>query len=152
MVRTAIFSLVCLATVSVTSRLSAAERPKLPANRIAVIYFHRTQRCPTCLKMGSYSEEAVKQAFAAQLKQGTVQFYLINFQNPKFAKVAKGYRVEGPALIVAKIVNNKVAGFKNLDEIWMKAADKKAFLQYVQKNVSAYYKTLQKEQAEKSNG
>ena len=31
-----------------------------PTDRVVVMYFHRTQRCPTCLKMGSYSEEAVR--------------------------------------------------------------------------------------------
>ena len=54
-----------------------------PAERVVAMYFHRTQRCPTCLKMGSYSEEAVKTAFAEQLKDGKVEFHYIDFQDAK---------------------------------------------------------------------
>ena len=80
-----------------------------PADRVVVMYFHRTQRCPTCKKMGSYSEEAVKTGFPKQLKAGTVGFFYIDFQDKKNAAISKAYRVSGPALIVAKVVDNKVA-------------------------------------------
>lgn len=108
------------------------------ADRIVVMYFHRTQRCPTCLKMGSYSEEAVKTGFAQQIKDGEVAFYYIDFQNPKNATFTKRYRVGGPALIVAKIVANKVAEFKDLKDIWLNVRDKPAFIKYVRANVTAY--------------
>ena len=73
------------------------------------MYFHRTQRCPTCLKMGSYSEEAVKTGFADEIKKGQVAFHFIDFQDEKNARYTKGYEISGPALIVAKISDNKVA-------------------------------------------
>ena len=109
-----------------------------PADRVVAMYFHRAERCPTCQKMGSYSEEAVKQGFAEEVKVGAVAFYYIDFQDKKNAKLAKGYDVSGPALIVAKIKGKKVKDFKDLDDIWTHVADKKAFLKYVQENVSAY--------------
>jgi hypothetical protein len=115
-------------------RASAAE---VPVDRVMAIYFHRTQRCPTCLKMGSYSEEAVKTGFARQLKEGTVGFYYVDFQDPRNAALAKGYGVDGPALIIARIANNKVVEYANLKEIWTNVADKPAFLKYVQGNVAA---------------
>jgi hypothetical protein len=46
--------------------------------------------------------------------------------------------VTGPALVIAKIRDNKVDKHKTLDEIWAKAGDKPAFLKYVQENVRAY--------------
>ena len=107
-------------------------------DRVVAMYFHRTQRCPTCLKMGSYSEEAVQTGFAEQIKDGTVAFYYTDFQDPKNAKLAKGYNVSGPALIVVKIKGKKVAEFKDLEDIWTNVGDKQAFLKYVQQNVSAY--------------
>jgi hypothetical protein len=109
-----------------------------PQDRVLAIYFHRTERCPTCQKMGTYSEEAVKQGFAEQIKQGTVAFYFIDFQKAKNAKLAKGYQVDGPALIVAKIRDNKVAEYKNLDDIWTNVGDKPGFLTYVKENVAQY--------------
>ena len=110
------------------------------ANRVVVMYFHRTQRCPTCQMMGSYTEEAVKSGFAKQLKDGTVEFHFIDFQDPANATLANGYQVSGPTLIVAKVTNNKVAEYKNLTEIWAKVANKPAFIEYVQSNVKDYQK------------
>lgn len=124
---------VLVATIA-TSVAPAAEAPK---DRVVAMYFHRTQRCPTCQKMGSYSEEAVKTAFAEQIKKGQVAFYFIDFQDEKNARYAKAYNISGPALIVAKIADNKVASYQNLEEIWDKVGDKGGFLRYVQENVKA---------------
>ncbi len=132
---------VALAAIALAAMLAldlqAADRP---ADRVVVIYFHRTERCPTCQKMGAYSEEAVKQKFAGQLKDGTIEFHFVDFQKKKNEKLVKGYKVGDPALIVAKIVENKVKEFKDLEEIWTKVQKKPEFLEYVQKNVASYRK------------
>ena len=120
--------------------VSPASAADAPGDRTVVMYFHRTQRCPTCLKMGSYSEEAVKSGFAQQTRDRTVEFHYIDFQDEKNAALTKGYGITGPALIVAKVENSKVKQFKNLEEIWSHVADKPAFLKYVQENVAASLK------------
>lgn len=88
--------------------------------------------------MGSYAEEAIGSGFASGLKSGTVELHFIDFQDRKNAAFTKAYQVTGPALIVAKVVDNKVAEFKNLKDIWTHVGDKKAFLKYVQDNVNNY--------------
>ena len=113
---------------------------KKPADRVIVMYFHRTQRCPTCLRMGSYSEAAVVKGFAKQIKDGTVEFHYVDFQDEKNAALTKGYKIGGPSLIVVKIVKNKAVKVKNLKEIWTKNRDKDVFLKYVRDNVAAYQK------------
>ena len=117
-----------------------AEASTTPADRVVVMYFHRTQRCPTCLRMGSYSEEAVVKGFAKEIKCGTVEFHYIDFQDEKNAALTKGYKVGGPTLVVAQVVGNKVKEYKNLTEIWTKNRDKDVFLKYVRDNVAAYQK------------
>ena len=111
-----------------------------PADRVVVMYFHRTQRCPTCLKMGSYSEEAIKTGFAQETKEGKVEFHFIDFQDKKNEALTKGYQVDGPTLIVARVVENKIADRKNLKDMWTKVRDKAAFIEYVQSNVKDYLK------------
>ena len=131
-----LISLSYLATVYADAAV-AADAPK---DRVIAMYFHRTQRCPTCKKMGSYSEEAVKKGFANELKKGTVEFHHIDFQNAKNAKYAKAYDISGPALIVAKIVDNRVAEYKDLDDIWTNVGDKPAFMKYVKDGIADYRK------------
>lgn len=112
-----------------------------PAERVVVMYFHRTKRCPTCLKMGGYSEEAVTSGFADEIKSGKVEFHFIDFQDKKNEELVKGYQIAGPTLIVAKVSDNKVAEQKNLKEMWTKVRDKDAFIDYVQSNVKEYLGT-----------
>lgn len=119
-------------------RADAAE--EAPTDRVVVMYFHRTQRCPTCLKMGGYSEEAVKKGFADEIKAGKVSFHFIDFQDEKNQKFTQGYKVEGPTLIVAQVSGGKVKRYKRLDEIWMKVRDKADFLDYVRNEVKEYLK------------
>ena len=128
---------VILLAAACDANLFAADRP---ADRVVAIYFHRTERCPTCRKMGSYSEEAVKQGFAEQVKDGTVEFHFVDYEAKKNAKLTKGYKVANPTLIIAKIVDNKVKEKKALEDIWNKVDDKPEFLKYVQENVAAYQK------------
>ncbi|HLA86149.1 MAG TPA: nitrophenyl compound nitroreductase subunit ArsF family protein [Thermoguttaceae bacterium] len=118
-----------------------------PADRVVVMYFHRTQRCPTCLRMGGYTEEAVLDGFPKEIKAGTVEFHYVDFQDPKNAALVKGYKIGGPTLMVVKVAENKAAAAKNLTEIWTKNRDKEVFLRYVRDNVTASQKPLTKKTA-----
>ena len=141
MKRTATMVVILLAAASLASMLpgmvSAADAPK---DRVVVMYFHRTQRCPTCLKMGSYTEEAVKNGFAKETKEGRVSLHFIDFQNEQNAAFTKAYGISGPTLIVAKASGDKVAEYRNLKDMWAKVRDKDAFLEYVETNVKSYLK------------
>jgi thiol-disulfide isomerase/thioredoxin len=133
----AVLGAVVLFDSMLSQTVAAAEAP---ADRVVVMYFHRTQRCPTCKKMGGYAEEAVAKGFAKEIKTGKVEFHFIDFQDEKNETLTKGYKVEGPTLIVARVVNKKVKDQKNLNEMWTKVRDKDAFIEYVQSNVKEYMK------------
>jgi hypothetical protein len=120
-----------------TVPLAGAEAP---ADRVLVMYFHRTERCPTCQKMGDYAMEAVKSGFAGQIQAGTVEFHFVDFENPKNAAVAKGYRIEDPALVVAKIRDKKVTAYRDLNDIWTNVGNKPAFVRYVKDQVASFLK------------
>ena len=134
----AIFPVVLLCWL-VPDAASASDAPK-DKDRLVVMYFHRTQRCPTCLKMGAYTEEAVKSGFAREVKEGKVSFHFIDFQDEKNAAFTKAYGITGPTLIVAKASGTKVSQYKNLDEMWTKVRDKADFTRYVQNSVKSYLK------------
>ncbi len=132
-------TVIAIATVAGawSSAVLAADRP---ADRVVAMYFHRTERCPTCLKMGSYAEEAIKQGFAKQVKDGSVEFHYVDFQDKKNATISKAYKITGPALIVAKVKENKVKSYKNLKDIWTKVREKPEFITYVRENIQAQVK------------
>jgi len=136
--RAVAFSIAAVLMFAASIPMLAAAEPA--QDRVAVIYFHRTQRCPTCQKMGGYTQEVVRAAFAEELKSGKVELHDVDFQNPANEALAKGYKVEGPTLIVLQVRGNKVASYKKLDEIWMKVRDKQAFFDYVESNVRGLLK------------
>jgi hypothetical protein len=145
------FGFVAFCAIALAQTVLAADEPvkadapaAAPADRVVVMYFHRTQRCPTCRRMGSYSEEAVTEGFAKEIKDGTVEFHYVDFQDEKNAKLTKGYKVGGPTLMVVKIVKNKPVEAKNLTQIWAKNGDKDAFFKYVRDNVTASQKSESK--------
>ena len=117
-----------------------AKKDDAAKERVVVMYFHRTQRCPTCMKMGNYTEEAVKKGFVKELKSARVSLHFIDFQDEKNAAFTKAFEITGPTLIVAKGKGDEVAEYKNLQEMWTKVRDKDAFLEYVQTNVKSYLK------------
>ena len=133
------FLLLTLSAVFLAAAISvSAQAADPPADRVVVMYFHRTQRCPTCKKMGSYSEQAVRTAFAEEIKSGRVEFHYVDFQKPENGALAKAYKISGPALVLAKVADNKVQEWKPLAKIWELVAQKDAFFKYVQKNVRKY--------------
>ena len=133
------FLLLTLLAIFLTATISfTARAADPPADRVVVMYFHRTQRCPTCKKMGSYSEEAVRAAFAKEMKDGRVEFHYVDFQKPENEGLTKAYKISGPALVVAKVAENKVQEWKPLTKIWELVSRKDAFFEYVQKNVREY--------------
>jgi thiol-disulfide isomerase/thioredoxin len=135
-----LFTLTVLAAVALLDY--AISRPALaadkPSDRVVVMYFHRTHPCPTCRKMSAFTEEAVKNGFAEQMKSGKVEYHYIDFQDENNAELVKGYSIERPTLIVAQVVDNKVKEHKNLGDIWDKVDDKDDFVKYVRENVKKY--------------
>lgn len=132
--------LLAVAAVAAFAWVLPAPAPgaEAPADRVVAMYFHRTQRCPTCKLMGAYSEEAVREGFAEQIKGGKVEFHDVDFQDERNARLTRAYGITGPSLIVVKVEGNRVKEYRNLKEMWAKVADKPAFLQYVRENVTAY--------------
>ena len=64
------------------SESSAADKAaEGPSHQVLACYFHRTVRCPTCLRVGAYIEESLNKRFASQVKDGSVKIVMIDFQD-----------------------------------------------------------------------
>ena len=81
------------ATQAKSAEQSKQSKPAAPAapaakqaHRVVVCYFHRTVRCPTCKRISAYIEESLKGGMAAEMKQGTVEWVMIDFQDKKNEK------------------------------------------------------------------
>ncbi len=70
------------------------------ADRVEVVYFHRTQRCETCLWSGQAARWTVSTYFADELSSGKVTFQEVDVQKPENAPLANRFRATGSSLFL----------------------------------------------------
>jgi thiol-disulfide isomerase/thioredoxin len=133
-------SLLLLLATLAAARPASAESGSVPApkHRVAAVYFHRTERCPTCRMIGDYIEESIKTEFAEQLKDKSVSVHLIDYQDKKNAKYTKSYKITGPTLVLVNVEEGKVTEWKPMPKVWSLVAKKPEFFKYVQDGVHEY--------------
>jgi hypothetical protein len=99
------------------------------------IYFHRTQRCPTCKRIGAMAEAAVKKGFAEKVEDRTVEFKFIDFQDKKNAKLAKEYGIQSPTLVLLNVFEGEMICRANMPGVWQLVGKPDQFNSYVRKGV-----------------
>jgi hypothetical protein len=127
-------------TLAEESKKAAADpAPAATASRsIVACYFHRTNRCDTCKKVGAYLEEAMKTGFAEEMKDGRVELMMVDYENPKNKKYKDMYKITSPTLVIMDARGEKVVAWKQAPDVWSLVAKKDAVIKYVQKEVRAY--------------
>jgi len=109
-----------------------------PAHRVVACYFHRTVRCPTCMKIGASIDAALKTGLAPELQQGRLEWTMLDFQDPRNQADTNAFRITGPTLVVMEVQNGKVINWKPLPKVWSLVGDRDAFFRYVQREVRAF--------------
>ncbi|UCC22166.1 MAG: hypothetical protein JSW23_10270 [Planctomycetota bacterium] len=120
---------------SADAALTVSQSPKAAASKVVVYYFHGNARCTTCRKFEQYTLEALQDAFPEQLNDGSLQWQMVNVENPGNEHYVKDYQLYTKSIVLAKTENGKPAGWKNLKEIWELVRRKPAFVQYIQDEV-----------------
>jgi len=112
-----------------------AKKPKIIA-----YYLHATHRCWTCLAMEQYSKEAIELYFAKELKNGKLEFRVINYDEPENRHYLDDYELYTKSLIISLYDGDTQLKWKNLKDIWTHVRDKEAFYQYVKSEINQLLK------------
>jgi hypothetical protein len=62
-----------------------------PADRVEVVYFHRTQRCSTCIHAEELTRDTVETHFADELASGKLTLQSIDVQDSNNAAIVNKY-------------------------------------------------------------
>jgi hypothetical protein len=139
--------LICLAilgfaaTVAYPTLSALAEQspaPKTSAHKVIAYYFHTNTRCSACIKIEAYSKEAIEKGFADELKKGTLEMRIVNYENPENKHFMKDYKLVSKSLVLANTINGKQTEWTNLKMVWQLTGKKDEFLKYVRKEVRSY--------------
>ena len=107
---------------------------------VIVRYFHSNVRCSTCLAFEDWSKTAVER-FPKELKNGTLKWQVINFDEPENKHYIKDYDLAEKSLVLIREENGKIVRWKNVEEFWdFDENQKEEFVDFVQKLIADYLK------------
>ena len=86
-------------------------------DRVDIVYFHRPQRCPTCLCFEERVIYVVKTYFQDELNSGKLTFQVCNIGDSKNAAIVKKYGTVGSQLFI-NTVRDGVDHIKDIQGIW----------------------------------
>jgi hypothetical protein len=131
-----VIAAVAYPTLSALAQQAVA--PKAGAHKVIAYYFHTNTRCSTCIKIEDYSKEAIEKGFADELKKGTLEMRVVNYENPENKHFMKDYNLVSKSLVLVNMVNGKQTEFTNLKMVWQLTGKKDEFLKYVRKEIRSY--------------
>ena len=135
------FALTALALLSVfVAATFAADAPSAVDRQIVAYYFHGKLRCKTCVGMEGMTAEVLKTDFPAQLKDKSIDWRVVNYDDAANEHFIKDYQLVGPAIVLVELAGGKQVRYRNLDKIWQLAHQEDEFKQYVRVQITAFLK------------
>ena len=92
-----------VATLLIVASISFGQK----ATKLQIVYFHAKNRCPTCLSIEENTKKTLDTYFAAQVKDGTIKFQVLDVSESKNEKIAEKYEASGSSLFLTKVNGTK---------------------------------------------
>ena len=103
-----------------------------------VYYFHRTNRCVTCLSIEANAAQVIKDNFRQQMTDGRLVWMPFNLDDPGGEEFGKEFDIASSTLVVAEIVNGNYVRYKKLEEVWQLLGDPARFSEYVTNEIDKF--------------
>ncbi len=101
-------------------------------HKLIAYYFHRTQRCKTCLTIEAYAEDVLKDAFPEALKSGELEFRTVDLDEPANEHFVADYELAASSLVLVSFRAGKQKEWRNLQRVWELVGDELKFKAYVE--------------------
>ena len=125
------------APIGKTETERRSEAPVLES-RVVTYYFHGNTRCVTCRNIESYTKEAIESAFPQALKNGQLEFKVVNVEEPQNEHFVQDYQLSTRSVVLARFKEGKQNEWKNLQLVWDLVRDHDAFVIYVQEETKSF--------------
>jgi hypothetical protein len=117
---------------------ATAEEQAAPQHKLIAYYFHRTQRCSTCLKMEAYAEDALRAGFPEAFTSGELEWRAVNIELPKNEHFIQEYELAASALVMAWFENGEQKQWRDLGRVWELVGEELEFKAYVEGEALAF--------------
>ena len=106
-----------------------------PADRVDVVYFHRTQRCYTC----RYAEEATRYTletyFKDEMDSGRVTLQVVNVEDEANADIVEKYNNASYLTLCINTVRDGTDHIEEVTDIWLAIGNDEAFVEIVKSKI-----------------
>ena len=115
-----------------------SQLPPGQAEHVAVVYFHRTQRCASCIEAERLIRKTLDTYFADQLKSGVMSLVVADVQKPQNAPLVRKYDAWGSSLYLG-IVKGGVEYTWAVSDIWFAMGDEPKFMALLRDKINTVY-------------
>ena len=112
--------------------------PAAPEHQFIAYYFRTNVRCPSCIKIESWTDEAITTNFADELKSGALVWTTINTEEPGNEHYVDDYELYTKQVILAEFARGQRVRHKNLAQVWELLGDQQAFGDYIASEVARF--------------
>jgi adenylate cyclase len=106
-------------------------RPGVTPDVIRVTYFSSDVRCATCVRIERLTRECVERNFAPEIQSGRIQLRTVNLDGPGNEHFIQDYRLISKTVIISDLAMGQEVRWENLQDVWTKQRDERAFEAYV---------------------
>jgi len=107
-------------------------------HQVIAYYFHGTKRCKTCLQIEASAKETIELAFPDELKDGSLVWKSVDFDEPANEHYATVYQLASPSLVLVEFKDGKQTRWRNMEQVWDLIWEKEIFSKYVRDGVSQF--------------
>jgi len=111
---------------------------KEAGHKLIAYYFHRTQRCRTCLAMEAYAEAGLRDGLPDAFESGELEWRAVNVEEPENEHFVEEYGLTASALVMVLLENGEQKQSKNLQRVWELVRDEWGFKDYVRDEALTY--------------
>ena len=105
-----------------------------PADRVDVVYFHRTQQCYSCRYAEEGTNYTVTTCFADELASGKLTFQSLDVQDSQNAAIVQKYGAYGSQLFI-NTVEDGTDHIEQVTDIWLVIGQGEAFVEVVKDRI-----------------
>ena len=104
-----------------------SELPQGAVSHVDVVYFHRTERCTSCLNAESYTRETVEKYFADQVQRGRMSFQVYDVEKAANAALARKFDAAGSSLYLGVLIEG-AEYLCPIQDVWLYITNKYLFI------------------------
>jgi hypothetical protein len=116
---------------------TSAEPPAVP-QQFAAYYFRTNVRCPSCIKIEGWTDEAITANFTDELEDGSLVWETINTEESGNEHYVDDYQLYTKQVVLAEFADGQRVRYKDLARVWDLLGDQQAFSDYIVGEVKAF--------------